>query len=114
MSRFRPNIVINGWEEPHLEDRARYINVGNAELGYAKLAIRCAVTMVDQHRGVKDGPEPLRTPPPTAARLMAAWRSASSSRSCTSANSPRRRDNRLLLGRVGALVCAAACVCGDG
>jgi hypothetical protein len=30
--------------------------------------------MVDQHRGVKAGPEPLRTPPSTTARLMAARR----------------------------------------
>ncbi|MGH3999451.1 MAG: MOSC domain-containing protein, partial [Pseudonocardiaceae bacterium] len=60
MSRFRPNVVVGGWDEPHIEDRARRINVGNAELGYAKLAIRCAVTTVDQKSGVKVGPEPLR------------------------------------------------------
>jgi uncharacterized protein YcbX len=30
-------------------------------LGYAKLAIRCMVTMVDQRTGNKAGPEPLRT-----------------------------------------------------
>jgi uncharacterized protein YcbX len=29
--------------------------------GYAKLAIRCAVTMVDQDSGTRAGPEPLRT-----------------------------------------------------
>jgi uncharacterized protein YcbX len=23
MSRFHPNIVIDGWENPHVEDRAR-------------------------------------------------------------------------------------------
>jgi uncharacterized protein YcbX len=61
MSRFRPNIVIDGWDEPHLEDRAHRIVVGDAELGYAKLAIRCAVTLVDQRHGDKAGPEPLRT-----------------------------------------------------
>jgi uncharacterized protein YcbX len=61
MSRFRPNIVIDGWEEPHLEDQARHIGIGAAELGYAKLALRCAVTMVDQQHAVKAGPEPLRT-----------------------------------------------------
>jgi uncharacterized protein YcbX len=61
MSRFRPNLVIDGWDEPHLEDRAHRIVAGDAELGYAKLAIRCAVTMVDQERGEKSGPEPLRT-----------------------------------------------------
>jgi uncharacterized protein len=61
MSRFRPNLVIDGWDEPHLEDRADRIVVGDAELGYAKVAIRCAVTLVDQRSGTKAGPEPLRT-----------------------------------------------------
>jgi uncharacterized protein YcbX len=60
MSRFRPNIVIDGWECPHMEDRARHVRAGNAELGYAKLAIRCAVVLVDQGSGVKAGPEPIR------------------------------------------------------
>jgi uncharacterized protein len=61
MSRFRPNIVIDGWENPHTEDRARLVGAGNAVLGYAKLAIRCAVTLVDQGSGAKAGPEPIRT-----------------------------------------------------
>ncbi len=61
MSRFRPNIVVGGWDEPHSEDRARRITVGHAELGFAKLAIRCVVTTVDQEAGAKEGPEPLRT-----------------------------------------------------
>ncbi|WP_433573880.1 MOSC domain-containing protein [Streptomyces sp. CA-251247] len=59
--RFRPNIVVGGWDEPHTEDRARRITVGTAELGYAKPAIRCAVTVVDQLTGERDGPEPLRS-----------------------------------------------------
>ncbi|MEU6017016.1 MOSC N-terminal beta barrel domain-containing protein [Streptomyces sp. NPDC047515] len=61
MDRFRPNIVIEGWDEPHVEDRARHITMGDAELGYAKPAIRCVVTVVDQTVGAKAGPEPLRT-----------------------------------------------------
>ncbi|MFC8198745.1 MOSC domain-containing protein [Streptomyces sp. NPDC057298] len=61
MERFRPNIVVDGWDEPHTEDRAHRITVGGAELGYAKLAIRCAVTLVDQRSGSRAGPEPLRT-----------------------------------------------------
>ncbi|MFF8394087.1 MOSC domain-containing protein [Streptomyces sp. NPDC016172] len=73
MNRFRPNIVLDGWDgpdgrherdgwaEPHTEDRARHIRVGDTELGYAKLAIRCAVTLVEQESGAKAGPEPLRT-----------------------------------------------------
>ncbi|MER7660849.1 MOSC N-terminal beta barrel domain-containing protein [Streptomyces sp. NPDC096193] len=59
--RFRPNIVVGGWDEPHTEDRVRRITVGTAELGYAKTAIRCAVTVVDQLTGARDGPEPLRS-----------------------------------------------------
>ncbi|MDH6709630.1 uncharacterized protein YcbX [Kitasatospora sp. MAA19] len=61
VDRFRPNLVVDGWAEPHTEDLARRITVGGAELGYAKLAIRCAVTLVDQSTGAKAGPEPLRT-----------------------------------------------------
>ncbi len=60
MNRFRANVVVGGWDEPHIEDRARQINTGNAELGYAKLAIRCAVTTIDQESGTETGPEPLR------------------------------------------------------
>lgn len=61
MERFRPNIVVDGWVEPHAEDHGRRIVVGEAELGYQKLCIRCAVTMVDQGSGRRAGPEPLRT-----------------------------------------------------
>lgn len=71
MTRFRPNIVVDGWTadgaraatggEPHMEDRARRIAAGDAEFGYTKLAIRCAVTTVEQRSGTRAGPEPLRT-----------------------------------------------------
>ncbi|MEU3133869.1 MULTISPECIES: MOSC N-terminal beta barrel domain-containing protein [unclassified Streptomyces] len=77
MDRFRPNIVIDSlpegaqgdrgaqtpdWAaEPHVEDRIRRAAIGAAELGYAKLAVRCAVTLVDQEAGARGGPEPLRT-----------------------------------------------------
>ena len=61
MSRFRPNIVISGWDEPHTEDRVRRMRVGGAEIGFGELAIRCAVTLVDQSAGIRVGPEPLRT-----------------------------------------------------
>jgi MOSC domain-containing protein len=60
MSRFRPNIVVDGWDA-HEEDHALGIALGGADLAYAKPAIRCAVTMVDQHAGRRSGPEPLRT-----------------------------------------------------
>lgn len=61
MSRFRPNIVIDGWEDPHTEDWVRHLRAGNTELGFAEIAIRCAVTLVDQESGRKAGPEPIRT-----------------------------------------------------
>ncbi|WP_254897701.1 MOSC domain-containing protein [Kitasatospora sp. NA04385] len=61
MERFRPNIVVDGWDAPHTEDRAHRIGIAGTELGYAKLAIRCAVVMVDQRTGARAGPEPLRT-----------------------------------------------------
>lgn len=60
MNRFRANIVVDGWDEPHAEDQLRRISIGGTELGYAKLAIRCAVTLVDQRSGAKAGPEPIR------------------------------------------------------
>jgi uncharacterized protein YcbX len=60
MSRFRPNVVVDGWDA-HEEDHAMGVTTGAVDLGYAKPAIRCAVTMVDQHDGTKVGPEPLRT-----------------------------------------------------
>jgi len=61
MARFRPNIVVDGWDEPHTEDGVRRMAIGDAELGFAKPAIRCVVTLVDQRTGAKAGPEPLRT-----------------------------------------------------
>ncbi|MFJ7345348.1 MOSC domain-containing protein [Streptomyces sp. NPDC101110] len=61
LDRFRPNLVVDGWDDPHTEDRAHRLRIGGTELAYAKLAIRCAVTLVDQHTGTRAGPEPLRT-----------------------------------------------------
>ncbi|MCX4519023.1 MOSC N-terminal beta barrel domain-containing protein [Streptomyces anulatus] len=71
MDRFRPNIVIDRQPEerhgedwasaPHAEDRIRRMTIGAVGLGYAKLAVRCAVTLVDQEAGARGGPEPLRT-----------------------------------------------------
>jgi uncharacterized protein YcbX len=61
MDRFRPNIVISGWAEPHTEDEVRAMTAGTAEFGYAKQCVRCTVPMVDQETGEKAGPEPIRT-----------------------------------------------------
>jgi uncharacterized protein YcbX len=61
MARFRPNIVIGGWPEPHTEDQVRRMTIGDVELGYAKECVRCAVPMVDQDTGRRAGPEPIRS-----------------------------------------------------
>lgn len=61
MSRFRPNIVVDGWDEPHREDRALGLAIGGVRLGFSKLAVRCAMTLVDQDAGRRAGPEPLRS-----------------------------------------------------
>lgn len=61
MSRFRPNIVVDGWPEPFTEDRVRRMAIGGARFGYAKRDTRCSATLVDQQSGVRAGPEPIRT-----------------------------------------------------
>ncbi|MGW6443972.1 MOSC domain-containing protein [Lentzea sp. NPDC055074] len=61
MNRFRPNVVVSGWSEPHTEDRVRRATIGDVELAYAKDCVRCAVPMVDQETGLKNGPEPIRS-----------------------------------------------------
>lgn len=61
MNRFRPNIVVSGWTEPHTEDSVRRAEIGTLEFGFANRCIRCAVPTVDQETGRKDGPEPTRT-----------------------------------------------------
>jgi uncharacterized protein len=61
MNRFRPNVVVSGWPEPHTEDRVREATVGTATIGYARVCVRCAVPTVDQETGLKAGHEPTRT-----------------------------------------------------
>ncbi|HEY0639968.1 MAG TPA: MOSC N-terminal beta barrel domain-containing protein [Pseudonocardiaceae bacterium] len=61
MSRFRPNVVLDGWPEPHREDDVRRATLGDVELGFCKHAVRCSVALVDQEAGRRAGPEPLRT-----------------------------------------------------
>ena len=61
MNRFRPNIVVAGWPEPHTEDKILRLSAGSVEIGYSARSIRCAVPTVDQASGEKRGPEPTRT-----------------------------------------------------
>jgi uncharacterized protein len=61
MNRFRPNIVVSGWPEPHTEDQVLRMSAGPVEIGYSARSIRCAVPTVDQATGEKCGPEPTRT-----------------------------------------------------
>jgi uncharacterized protein YcbX len=61
MNRFRPNVIVSGWAEPHTEDRVRRMTIGSTEFGFAKVCVRCAVPMVDQETGEKTGPEPIRS-----------------------------------------------------
>ncbi|MFG2130973.1 MOSC domain-containing protein [Streptomyces sp. NPDC048751] len=61
MNRFRPNIVVDGWDDPHTEDRAHRLTVADTELTHTGATVRCAITMVDQETGRRAGPEPLRT-----------------------------------------------------
>ncbi|MFD5266601.1 MOSC domain-containing protein [Streptomyces sp. NPDC058335] len=61
MNRFRPNLVVDGWGTPHTEDTAARLSIGETELAFTELTVRCAITMVDQETGRRAGPEPLRT-----------------------------------------------------
>jgi uncharacterized protein YcbX len=61
MNRFRPNLVVSGWPEPHTEDKVLRMTAGPVEIGYSARSIRCAVPTVDQATGDKRGPEPTRT-----------------------------------------------------
>ncbi|WP_372611280.1 MOSC domain-containing protein [Halomonas sp.] len=63
MSRFRPNIVIDG-ETPFAEDgwEALVSADGTSRLGLRKPCQRCKITTVDQHFGeIREPGEPLRT-----------------------------------------------------
>ena len=93
MNRFRPNVVVTGWDEPHREDQARRISIGDAELGYAKLAVRCVVTLVEQESGARKArnrcarwPTTAVTSPPGTASCSgrsSRWHGQASSRSAT-------------------------------
>ena len=60
MSRFRPNIVLDGLA-PYDEDRIHELYDERLCLRVVKPCTRCVITTTDQERAVRDGEEPLRT-----------------------------------------------------
>jgi hypothetical protein len=58
MNRFRPNVVVNGYQ-PWAEDRWRRIRIGTVSFRVVKPCSRCVVTTTDQATGVR-GSQPLR------------------------------------------------------
>ncbi|MGI8879851.1 MAG: MOSC domain-containing protein [Jatrophihabitans sp.] len=51
MTRFRPNITVAGWTDPHAEDEVRRLRCGSVVLRLVKRDDRCVVTTVDQTTG---------------------------------------------------------------
>ncbi|USE39467.1 MOSC domain-containing protein [Endozoicomonas sp. SCSIO W0465] len=60
MSRFRPNIVING-HQPYEEDTWSVIMIGDITFRVAKPCSRCVMTTINPETGEKEGREPLFT-----------------------------------------------------
>lgn len=60
MNRFRPNLVVAGFD-PWEEDEFKSLSVGGASFSATKNCGRCGVTTIDQQTGEKTGSEPLRT-----------------------------------------------------
>jgi len=57
MSRFRPNLVLDG-ADPWQEDQIRQLRVGDLRLKLVKACTRCVMTSIDQRTG-KKGLSPL-------------------------------------------------------
>jgi MOSC domain-containing protein len=60
IERFRPNLVIAGAPEPHIEDEWRTIRIGALQFDLVKPCERCAVPTIDP-RTAQRGKEPTRT-----------------------------------------------------
>lgn len=60
MERFRPNVVIDGIDEPFAEDGWRAFRIGDVRYRFAEHCDRCVVTNIDP-RTLKHGKEPIRT-----------------------------------------------------
>lgn len=60
MERFRPSIVLDGLDEPFIEDDIASLTIGEVHIDMVKLCGRCVMTTIDQESADK-GREPLRT-----------------------------------------------------
>jgi uncharacterized protein YcbX len=60
MNRFRPNFVVSD-APPFAEDDWKKISIGSTSFHGVKSCARCVMTTVDQEKGIKAGPEPLKT-----------------------------------------------------
>lgn len=60
MNRFRPNLVLSG-PPAYAEDHWMELQIGTARFYGVKPCDRCVLTTVDQARGTRTGPEPMRT-----------------------------------------------------
>lgn len=60
MSRFRPNVVVDGDIAPFAEDGWKRIRIGNVAYRFAEHCDRCVVTTIDPLT-LKHGKEPIRT-----------------------------------------------------
>lgn len=60
MTRFRPNVVIEG-TEPWVEESWKRIRLGDQFFRMVKLCARCEITTVDPDRGVFAGQQPLKS-----------------------------------------------------
>lgn len=60
MNRFRPNLIVNG-SLAYDEDVWRKVRIGATLFHVVKPCIRCAIATIDQAKGVRTGPEPLKT-----------------------------------------------------
>jgi uncharacterized protein len=60
MGRFRPNVVVDGPDEPFAEDAWRRLRIGDVDYRFAEHCDRCVVTTIDPVTLVH-GKEPIRT-----------------------------------------------------
>jgi uncharacterized protein YcbX len=60
MQRFRPNLVIDGVDEPFVEDHWKRIQIGDVPFRVVKPCMRCIMTTIEPNT-LSKGKEPLRT-----------------------------------------------------